>query len=92
MAVEMKEELSVALKTAGLGGEVALLAMHLSEIEEEAGQVLDLLTALRAHSHRGDVGATQESLAELSIALEHLVEHAGQALPEVQKRLEIDPE
>jgi len=92
MAVEVRDELSLALKTARFSGETVLLSMHLSEIEEEASAVLDLFTVLRSHAYRGDAPATQGTLAELAIALEHLLHHMNEALPGLQKELDIEPE
>ena len=91
MAAEVRDELSLALKTAGFSEKVSLLAMHLSEMEDEAGRVLDLLTVVRSHAYRGDAAATQESLSELTIALEHLLHHVHEALPDLQAKLEIEP-
>ena len=92
MAVEVRDELSLALKIGGFSADTASLPMHLSEIEEEASTVLDLFTVLRSHAHRGDASATQETLAELAIALEHLLHHVNEALPGLQKELDIEPE
>jgi hypothetical protein len=92
MATELQDEMNLILKTAGFGEQASLLAMHLSEIEDEAGATLDLLTTLRSHAYRGDKEATQEALAELAIALEHLLHHVHEALPGIQKELNIEPE
>ena len=89
--MQSNNELNLALATVGFTEKIDLLAMHLSEIEEEAGNVLDLLIVLRAHTYRGDAGAGQESLAELTIALEHLAHHLNEALPDLQKQLNIEP-
>ena len=91
MTIEVRDELSVVLKTAGFSEKIAMLAMHLSEIEEETGTVLDLMTALSSHAYRGDAEATQESLSELAIALEHLQHHITEALPDLHKALGIEP-
>jgi hypothetical protein len=92
MTVQVGDELNLALTTVGFTERVDLLAMHLSEIEEEAGNLLDLLTTLRAHTYRGDAAAGEEALAELTIALEHLAHHLNAALPDLQKQLNIEPE
>ena len=92
MAAEIRDEIGVILKTAGFSERIALLAMHLSEIEVEAGTTLDLLTVLRSHAYRGDGEATQEALAELAMALEHLQHHISEALPDIQKGLNIEPD
>jgi hypothetical protein len=90
MATEIKDELGLVLKTAGFGDSAAMLVMHLSEIEQEAETVLDLLTVSRSHAYRGDSLSTQETLAELTIALEHLLHHVSEALPNLQKELDIE--
>jgi hypothetical protein len=91
MKIEIQDEIKAVLETAGFDGNTSLLTMHLGEIESELENVLDLFTILRSHSHRGDTAATQESLAEMTIALEHLQHHLQDALPELQKQLEIEP-
>lgn len=91
MTVQIGDELNLALVTVGFTEKVSLLAMHLFEIEEEAGNALNLLTALRAHTYRGDAAAGEEVLAELTIALEHLAHHLNEALPDLQKQLNIEP-
>ena len=78
------------LEKIGINGEVSLLTMHLTEIEEEADNVLDLLTLTRAHAHRSDAVAGQEALVELSVALEHLLHHAQEAVPALQRELDIE--
>jgi hypothetical protein len=92
MVTLTKDALNLVLKVIGLDENVSLLAMHLSEIEEEANNALDLLTSLRAHAFRHDAEAGQEALAELTIALEHLLHHAQAVLPGLQKQLDLAPE
>ncbi len=92
MSTAIQDELSVALQIAKLGGQAEILAAHLSEIESEAEALLDLLTTVRAHARRDDTEATQEALAELVIALEHLLHHAQAALPGLQTGLDLQPE
>jgi hypothetical protein len=92
MSAAIQDELNVALQIAQVSGQPAALAAHLSEIEGEAESLLDLLTTIRAHAHHDDAGATQEALAELVIALEHLVHHAQAALPALQQGLDIQPD
>jgi hypothetical protein len=91
MATTARDEFNLALEAIGVHENVKLMAMHLSEIEGEAGNVLDLLTLIRAHAYRGDVEAGQESLAELTIALEHLFHHIQQLIPDLQKQLDLEP-
>lgn len=66
-------------------------AMHLQEIENEAENVLELLTVLRTDSYRADANSAQETAAELTIALEHLQHHIQELLPSLQKQLDIEP-
>jgi hypothetical protein len=91
MTTKVRDEFNLALEAVGVLENVKLMAMHLSEVEDEAGNVLDLLTMIRAHAYRGDVQAGQESLAELTIALEHLFHHTQQVLPDLQKQLDLEP-
>jgi hypothetical protein len=70
MSNRPRDEIKFALETVELSENAPLTAMHLSEIEEEANNVLDLLTTLRSHAYRQDVAAGQESLAELRIILQ----------------------
>lgn len=91
MSLNIKDELNLMLKTVGYNDNTPLLAMHLSEIEEEAENILDLITILRSHSYRSDSEATQEALAELTIALEHSLHHIQEALPVLQQHLDITP-
>jgi hypothetical protein len=65
--------------------------MHLSEIEEEAENVLELLIVLRNNAHHRDQAQAQETAAELTIALEHLEHHVRELLPRLQQHLEIEP-
>lgn len=90
MIVERTEdEMQTALTAVGLVMENGLLGMHLSEIEEEARNILELLTVLRAHAWREDENAGQETLAELTIALEHLQGHVEHAVPILQEQLDL---
>jgi hypothetical protein len=75
----------------GLAGDGGLTAVHLQEIETEAENVLELLTVLRTDSYRSDANHAQETAAELTIALEHLQDHIQSLLPQLQKRLDIEP-
>lgn len=77
--------------TVGFETEQNLIAMHFSEIESEAENVLELLTVLRAHAYHHDQIEAQSTAAELTIALEHLAHHVGGLLPQLQALLEIEP-
>lgn len=71
--------------------DAGLAAMHLQEIEEEAENVLDLLTILRTDTYRADAAGAQETAAELTIALEHLQSHIQVLTPLLQKSLDLEP-
>lgn len=90
MATTVRDEFNLVLEAVGVHENVKLMAMHLSEVEDEAGNVLDLLTLIRSHAYRGDVQAGQESLAELTIALEHLFHHIQRLIPDLQKQLDLE--
>ncbi|MEK6573136.1 MAG: hypothetical protein AABZ58_02310 [Chloroflexota bacterium] len=87
---DIENDFALVVKIAGLGKNQSLISMHLTEIEAEAETVLELLTVACSHAFRGDADATQETLAELVIALEHLSDHVHHALPELQQQLEAD--
>ncbi len=92
MAINLENDLVFALEKAGIGVNINMTAMHLHEIESESETVLELLTALRSHAFREDRDATQETLAELTISLEHLLHHIQQSLPELQAGLDLKPD
>jgi hypothetical protein len=79
------------VETVGFNTDNYILAMHLSEIEEEAENVLELLTVLRNDARHRDQNQAQETAAELTIALEHLEHHVRELLPRLQQHLEIEP-
>ena len=91
MSVTTQDIWRTLLKTLGVNENSDLLSMHLNEIEEEAENVLDLLTLLRSDAHRLDHDSAQESAAELVITLEHLLHHIHELLPQLQKQLDIEP-
>jgi hypothetical protein len=82
--------LAETLAQIGLTEAPAMLGMHLTEIEDEADTLLDLLILVRTHARTGDALAGQLVLVELVTALEHLMHHAQEALPALQQQLEID--
>ena len=92
MTVKIQDELNAVLINAGLQKDASLAAMHLSEIEEEAENVLDILTAVRSHVFRQDSEITQESLAELTIVLEHMLHHVQAVVPLLQEALDLEPD
>ncbi len=91
MVVGVRDRAAELLRQVGLQ-ETDLLAAHLDEIEEEANVVLDQLTAVRAFAYQGEQQAAQESLVELTIALRHLMHHAGELLPSLEAQLGIADE
>ena len=91
MCVTTQDIWYTVLKTLGLNENIDLFSMHLSEIEEEAENVLDLLTVLRSNAYHSDHDSAQESAAELVITLEHLLHHVHELLPQLQKQLDIEP-
>jgi hypothetical protein len=92
MNIRIEDEIALVVKVANLDEKQSLISMHLSEIETEAEKTLELLSVARSHAFHNDTDATQETLAELVISLEHLSHHVNHALPELQRRLEIDIE
>ncbi len=85
----IEDEMQAVLTAVGLAMKNGLLATHLSEIEDEARNILELLTTLRAHAWREDENAGQETLAELTISLEHLQGHVQHAIPILQEQLDL---
>ena len=87
---EVKERLQDLLKRAGLSSETNSVAMHLTEIEEEAVTFLDQLTTFRAHARHEDPAAAQEALVEISLALQHLADHIQTVTPILDEELGIN--
>ena len=85
-----RPDLADAMAKIGLDQEPAMLGMHLTEIEEEADNLLDLLILVRTHAHTGDPLAGELALVEFVTALEHLMHHAQDALPSLRKQLDIE--
>ncbi|CUS01901.1 protein of unknown function [Candidatus Promineifilum breve] len=79
------------VSTVGFEEDNSLLAMHFSEIEEEAENVLELLTVLRNNAYHSDRDQARDTAADLTIALEHLSHHLGELLPRLQEQLDIQP-
>ena len=90
IAYEVKERLQDLLERAGLSTETNPMAMHLTEIEEEAVNFLDQLTAFRAHARHADPAAAQEALVEISLALQHMGDHIQAVTPVLDHELGID--
>lgn len=81
----------VVMTAIGFEEDADLMAMHVGEFEEEAENVLELLTVLRVDAREKDGTYAQGTAAELVIALEHLAHHLGELLPRLQKQLDIEP-
>ncbi|MCS7057120.1 MAG: hypothetical protein NZM18_13205, partial [Thermoflexales bacterium] len=80
--------MSEALLRAELAQKARLNGAHLAEIEEEAKNILKCLEALRGAARERNAEAGQEALAELVIALDHLVDHAQFLLPSLKVQLD----
>jgi septation ring formation regulator EzrA len=89
-ALEVKERLQDLLTRAGLATGSNSVAMHLTEIEEEAVNFLDQLTAFRAHARHEDPTAAQEVLVEISLSLQHMADHIQAVTPILDRELGID--
>lgn len=74
----------------GFEKDVDLIAMHFGEFEEEAENVLELLTVLRAGARQEDTTQAQDTAAELVIALEHLAHHLNELLPALRAKLDLE--
>jgi septation ring formation regulator EzrA len=83
----VREQLQELLIQAGLPAEAHLMAMHLTEIEEETNNFLDQLTAFRAHARHEDPVAAQEALVEISLALQHIADHLQAVTPMLDREL-----
>ena len=90
MLTKTYTDLEMTLTQIGLSNEPWMLGMHLSEIEEEARNMLDLLATVRRLGQQGDIEAGQETLAELTVVLGHLFHHAREALPILEKQLDLE--
>lgn len=91
MTILTKNVWENVIKSIGFTENVPLLATHLDEIGEESENILELLAVLRADAHRNDTEHAQESAAELTIALEHLLHHIQSLLPSMQQQLDLEP-
>ncbi|MEW5958327.1 MAG: hypothetical protein AB1801_11415 [Chloroflexota bacterium] len=89
---EVREKLQDLLTSVGLSDRADLVAMHLTEIEEEGVNFLDQLTAFRAHARHRDSVAAQETMVEISVALQHLADHIQAVTSILDRELGIDDE
>lgn len=81
----------LVMRTLEFEGNADLMAMHVGEFEEEAENVLQLLTIMRAAARQEDATAAQDTAAELVIALEHLAHHLNEFLPPLRAKLDLEP-
>jgi hypothetical protein len=86
----LREQLQELLARVGLSSQASLIAMHLTEIEEETGNFLDQLIAFRAHARHEDAMAAQDALVEISVALQHIADHIRAVTPLIDRELGID--
>lgn len=86
---QVREQLQNLLDQAGINSQVELTSTHLTEIEQEAATVLDQLTAFRAHARHQDTAAAQDSLVEISLALQHIADHIQAVVPILDQALGI---
>jgi len=87
---QIREELEMLLQRIGLTAESNLIALHLTEIEEEADAILDRLTLFRAHARNNEAELAQESLVELAMTLSHLQNHVQTILPDLERVLDLE--
>ena len=90
MVYKEREKLEDLLVSAEMSDQANLVAMHLTEIEEEAVNLLDQLTAFRAHARHQDSAAAQETMVEISLSLQHIADHIQAVTPILDRELGID--
>ena len=90
MTYEVREQLEDLLDLAGMSDQAKLVAMHLTEIEDETVNFLDQLTAFRAHARHQDSVAAQETMVEISLSLQHIANHIQAVTPILDRELGID--
>ncbi len=88
--IDAIDELQATLEAVGIQEESGLLGMHLAEIEEELGNIFELLTTLRVRARCNLVAEGQDALVELTTSLEHLTHHAQEAIPMLNKQLDLE--
>ena len=73
---EVENQLQDLFTTVRLSAEdYHVVAMHLTEIEDEALNFLDELSNFRVHARHLDPAAAQLALVEISVALHHIANH-----------------
>ena len=80
----------MVMSALGFEDDAGLLTIHVGEFEEEAQNALQLLTIMRAAARQEDVSGTQDTAAELVIALEHLAHHLNGLLPPLRAKLDLE--
>jgi hypothetical protein len=90
MMYEVREQLQDLLDSAGMSDQANLVAMHLTEIEEEAVNFLDQLTVFRAHARHQDSAVAQETMVEISLSLQHIADHIQAITSILDRELGID--
>ncbi|MCB0065475.1 MAG: hypothetical protein KDE19_25290 [Caldilineaceae bacterium] len=78
-----------ALRLVGIDSSTDLQSMHLGEIEEEALNVLELLTSLHVYARQQNEDAVETTLVDLTVALGHLSHHTNTVLPPLKRDLDI---
>jgi hypothetical protein len=89
MITDQRSAVAAALDGIAEGNGAAILAMHLDEIEQEAGNLLDLMASLRSAGYHAERGRAEDVLADITIALEHLQSHGTAALDTLRTGLDL---
>lgn len=69
-----------------------LLSMHLSEIEEEAAAFLNHMLAFRSTASREELEEARRALVEITLSLEHMLHHIGDAVTILNRELDMTDE
>lgn len=81
----------MVMKALAFDEDAAMMELHVGEFEEEAENVLQLLTIMRAAARQEDPDSAQDAAAELVIALEHMAHHLNEFLPPLRAKLDLEP-
>lgn len=81
-----KDRLKGILASGGI--ESSLLAMHLAEIQESAGTVLEYVTSLKEDGKQRQ--QIRDILIDLTLSLDHLVHHSEDALALLEPELGLE--
>lgn len=90
MSVMVKDQWEQVVETLDFTEDGDLAAMHMSEIEEEASDLLDLLITLRVNGREDDRERAELTAVDLSVSLSHLLHHIQELLPLLEKQLDIE--